>query len=334
MDARFARMKVAACFLVILLHISSQQALHFGAGWWAANILDSVSRVSVPIFLMISGALLLNKNEPISSFLTKRFSRVFPPLVFWSCFYLAWLTYNGVVNQNWISAILAGPTMYHLWYLYAIIGLYALVPLLRRFYQNSTFAEKLWVLSLWFIVGSLWPTLTVVNNPSSCVPISAPITAAVYHLTSFGGYAGFLILGAVIRDLKSDLKIGVSLFLGGSIVTAIMMFWHSGAVGQPCETFYNYSSPFVIIASAGFFMIFMSAKISLPSKLITIVADCTLGIYCLHVTIIGGIFPRFNIIAIGEHVWITAPLVSLAAFVASLFFIYLFRLTKLGRLFT
>ncbi|KMN20314.1 acyltransferase [Pseudomonas weihenstephanensis] len=331
MDARIAKLKLIACFLVILLHVSADQAMKFGAGWWASNIYDSLSRVCVPIFLMISGALLLKKSEPLGRFIKKRFIRIFPPLLFWSAFYTWWLYYNGVDVSGWALRILTEPAMYHLWYLYAIVGLYALVPILRRFYNGSTMPEKLWALSLWIIVGSIWPAVSILTSPQSCAAITPTKTAAFYHLSTFGGYAGFLLLGAFLSDMKLNRRVGAIMFAAGSLATMILMHWHSVQVGRPCETFYNYLSPLVVFSAAGFFSYFMSADQQLPSKLLARAADCTLGIYCLHIVLIGGIFPRFGLIAIGESVWFMTPITSVLAFFVSMAIIYIVRLTAPGR---
>jgi len=335
MDARIAKLKIIACFLVILLHVSAEQAMKFGAGWWASNIYDSLARVCVPIFLMISGALLLKKSEPLGSFISKRFIRIFPPLLFWSAFYVWWLYFNGVDVSGWALRLLTEPAMYHLWYLYAIIGVYALVPILRRFYNGSTMSEKLWALSLWIIVGSVWPAVSLLaSSPQSCIAIAPTGTASFYHLSTFGGYAGFLLLGAFLSDMKINRKLGAIMFGAGSLATMILMHWHSVRVGRPCETFYNYLSPLVIFSAVGFFSYFMSVVPQTPSKLLARAADCTLGIYCLHIVLIGGIFPMFGLSALGANVWFMTPIVSVLAFCVSMVIIYIARLTAPGRFVT
>src|SRR5437870_1550367 len=158
MDRRICVLRVVACFFVILLHVSAENFHAMDEKWWSANFFDSLSRASVPLFLMIGGANLLPKKETLAVFFRKRFVRIIPPLVFWSAFYLWWLQYNGVPVGNWAGAILSGPTMFHLWYFYALIGLYAIVPVLRKFYQHSTRGELTWFIALWFLVASLYPT--------------------------------------------------------------------------------------------------------------------------------------------------------------------------------
>ena len=57
-------LRVIACLFVILIHSSAQYVIeNVGSlNFWTGNIIDGLSRVAVPIFVMISGALLLDKN--------------------------------------------------------------------------------------------------------------------------------------------------------------------------------------------------------------------------------------------------------------------------------
>ena len=78
--------KVIATFSVIILHSSSGVVNQFlsidRAIWNIANIYDSMTRMSVPLFFMLSGALLLNqRDEPLRLFFLKRFSKVVIPLI-------------------------------------------------------------------------------------------------------------------------------------------------------------------------------------------------------------------------------------------------------------
>jgi len=117
----FAR--VVACLMVIVVHVAATNFYTFSDKWWATNFWDSLTRGCVPLFLMISGALLLNKDESLGVFIRKRFSKIIPPLLFWSLAYLALNNYRHVEPLT-IMQIFLGPAMYHLWYLYAILGLY------------------------------------------------------------------------------------------------------------------------------------------------------------------------------------------------------------------
>lgn len=58
-------LRVLACIAVIMIHASGDYVLdNFGSSnFMIGNVLDSLSRIGVPIFVMISGSLLLDENH-------------------------------------------------------------------------------------------------------------------------------------------------------------------------------------------------------------------------------------------------------------------------------
>ncbi|OUL88677.1 acyltransferase [Paraburkholderia hospita] len=328
MDKRVDALRVTACFMVLLLHISGASIHAFGPAWWGANFWDSLSRSCVPLFFMISGAMLLPKSESLFDFFKKRTIRIVLPLIFWSCVYLGWLKYNGVHTGNWVVAILTGPTMFHLWYFYAIIGLYAFMPVLRRFYQNSTAAERTWVLVVWFVASSLYPLFQSLLFDAQCGYLRQGLLAEVYHFYYFGGYVGYLLLGAMLAERKGSVKGGLSLFALASVGTMAATYIYSKRLGVPCEFFYVYLRPLVIAAGIGLFMAFMGMQKGNSSKALRVTSDATLGIYCLHPLVIDPIFMGHGWIHLTGRPWIDPLLAAIGVFIVAFVVISLARLVK------
>jgi surface polysaccharide O-acyltransferase-like enzyme len=343
MDRRIDWLKVIACFMVVLLHISGADFHNFGQKWLSANFWDSLTRVCVPIFFMVSGATLLNKTEALSTFYRKRLGRVAIPLLFWSVFYLWWLDYNGVHTGNWLLAILQGPTMYHLWYFYALFGLYLFVPVMRRFYQASTQSEKMFFLAVWFLTASLKPTLqslyldysaSAAGYSGACIYLPPINQLDIYNLQYFGGYVGYMLLGSMLYECgnKGTLRQGIALFLLGSTATFIATYVVSKAFGKPCEFFYVYGAPFVLLAATGLFIALVRMRIGPSSRGLRIASDCTLGIYGLHPFIIDPVFLNHGLIRLTGSSWIDPLLAALGVFGVSFVIVYLGKrvLTAVG----
>ncbi|HWW08548.1 acyltransferase [Collimonas sp.] len=328
MDRRISLLRVVACFMVILLHVSAENFHTFGNKWWAANFFDSLARACVPIFFMISGATLLSKSESLGDFFRKRFVKTLPPLIFWSVFYLWWLEHNGVQTGNWIVAILSGPTMFHLWYFYAIIGLYAITPILRKFYQNSTRAEQASFIGLWLLVASVYPLGQSLYQNMQCVDMWLSTLPQTYHLFYLSGYAGYLLLGAFIVEGRSSVKVGLALFSAGTAGTIAGTYFLSTHLGAPCEYLYTYLSPFVVLAACGLFMAIMALPNAVPSKPLAALADCSLGIYCVHVIVIDPIFKSHGISATVGNPWITSMTTTVGVFLVSFVVIFIARKIK------
>src|SRR3546814_5311212 len=63
--------RIGACFMVVVLHVAAMNFGVFDHQWWASNFYDSLTRSCVPVFLMISGVLLLGKQETLAVFFRK-----------------------------------------------------------------------------------------------------------------------------------------------------------------------------------------------------------------------------------------------------------------------
>jgi len=327
MDNRISSLKLVACFMVVMLHVSGETFSNFNDIWWlAGNVYDSLVRSCVPIFIMIAGATLLPKQEGLSNFFKKRVIRIIPPLLLWSVFYLWWLSYNGMNTSNWLVAILSGPTMYHLWYFYALVGLYLTIPILRRFHQSSTRSEYLWFLGTWLMVSSIIPTIQNLFFNLHCEGSISVEQLSPYHLSYLSGYIGYLMLGAFAAKENPGWKVGISIYLFASLFTSIGTYLLSMHFGKACQFFFVYLSPSVVVAAYGLFVAFMNLRAGAPSKIISTLADCTLGAYGLHAFIIDPVskISGFNV-SMGNP-WLTIPLTSVGVFLSSLFLIYIVRL--------
>ena len=147
-----------ALFLVVLDHASSWGNFYQASNLRLYYFIQSIAKAGVPLFLMISGYLLLEpKKETIRMFLTKRAKRILLPFVVWSYLYI-WFQQIAPL-QDWQRAfsadasirsinILISPAYGHLWYIYLLIGLYLAVPFLRKINQNMTDNETVYILTI------------------------------------------------------------------------------------------------------------------------------------------------------------------------------------------
>lgn len=192
-------LRVIACFMVVVMHspMATDAAQNNGM------FLSSLSYFTAPcigLLFMISGALLLPVPDRYDtmSFLKKRLSRVLGPTLFWSIFYL--LLNVDVIGEDMVKSILSIPFSAQghgiLWFMYTLIGLYLLAPILGCWLRNVTQRELLFYLSLWGI--------------SLCYPLLAPIlkteestTGILYY---FSGYAGYFLLGYYLKHYGSSIK--------------------------------------------------------------------------------------------------------------------------------
>jgi surface polysaccharide O-acyltransferase-like enzyme len=159
-------LRVLATFGVIFLHTTADILYQYGSiaeiDWWIGNIYDSSVRFCVPVFLMISGALILSKTyENLKEYLIKRVLRVLLPFLFWSAIYIAidifgklfkgeQMTFSEILSLTFLK--LKNGASFHLWYIYLIIGLYLFFPILNKWLLNSNKTEITYFLAIWSII--------------------------------------------------------------------------------------------------------------------------------------------------------------------------------------
>ena len=129
-------LKAVAAFAVVMTHIASigwQAMSPADEGWLTTSIYEIVTRFAVPIFFMASGAVLLNPRKTLPA---RRIYAVYIPKTVILAFLVSFLyctlekCYGGW--QGWravIRAAVDGP--YFIWYLWVLVGLYVLTPVLR-----------------------------------------------------------------------------------------------------------------------------------------------------------------------------------------------------------
>jgi surface polysaccharide O-acyltransferase-like enzyme len=145
-------LRVTSILAVVLLHVSSVYVLNHAVEseeWIAGNFIDAALRWCVPVFVMISGAFLLDssKNESIFEFYRKRLNKIIIPLVFWSSFYAAWRLFRGYISTGSVEIVgvftdaINGEAFYHLWFLFMILGMYAFTPFFRVIVKGVSASE-------------------------------------------------------------------------------------------------------------------------------------------------------------------------------------------------
>lgn len=304
--------KFIASIMVIVVHVSAVNFTHLDSSAWdVSNWYNSFSRVCVPLFFMISGALLIRDNTSLKHFFTKRYVRVLIPLFAWSMIYFLYPYLYGVEQKRSMTSMLSSPISVHLWYLYALVGLYLLVPLLSKLYLSSNNHEKILFILIWFVTSSLLPTLNYTTSIS--------VNINLYGLNLIPGYIGFFFLGRYLYDLnvnKSFIFVSFIVYIITSGLTSFLTKEYSLTAGKPITTFYSYLSPIVVISSASIFISLNNIRISsrLLGRVLGYFSSCALGVYCLQSLMINEFFYKTRINGSVEPVWLNIPLTSLSVF--------------------
>lgn len=143
---------------VVMIHTSAPFIMSYDnttMEFIIGNIFDSVSRVGVPLFIMISGALMLKEEREF--YCRRSVFRLIQLFLIWSLVYaMMYHVITPILNGENINIVeLFGAIIhghYHLWYMFAIIGLYLLTPILRSFVnlKNRNIIKYFIILSIIF----------------------------------------------------------------------------------------------------------------------------------------------------------------------------------------
>lgn len=313
----------------------------WGAAW------GSFLRPCVPLFVMITGALLLPVKGDTAVFYKKRISRVFWPFLIWSVIYnlFPWITgllgldpqvildffpYSGEeatqqsfnVSMGYIAQMPLNFSLLdvHMWYIYLLIGLYLYMPIFSAWVEKATDKAKLWFLAVWGIT-TLLPYYYQFVNPYIWGGCSWNSFNMLY---SFAGFNGYLLLGHYLRNhdwpLSKILMAGVPMFLVGFAVT-FFGFRYITALpeysDEMLELFFTYCSLNVVMMTIPFFLLAKKARVRSEAvkRMLSNLTLCGFGIYMVHYFFTG---PAVLVMrAIGIPVGLQIPTAAVAAFAIS-----------------
>ncbi|MBE6157534.1 MAG: hypothetical protein E7160_01950 [Firmicutes bacterium] len=316
----FDILRVIAMIMVVTIHVSNVYSRSFGiisnSSFIISLVFNTFSRISVPIFLMISGALLLDREFNREKYF-KRIRKFIILIIVWDIIYLIWeYLYLGTTYTNLYKLIFT-PYRAHLWFLYTILILYIIQPILRLVLLKSSTKVKTILLSLWI----LFSTGSMLN----------PTLAQYFTIFS---YMGFFVVGKYLYDYvkSNDLRkyniilIIISLIL--FIMSIILNYQTSIRTNMFYNLFFAYRTPFIFIPSISIFtLIVNNYKKDSINKLVMLLSDLSLGVYLIHgifldITVELFIYPNFNSL-------IAIPLFTLIISICSIISIYIIKKIKL-----
>ena len=302
-------LRVFACFLVMIVHASEnyypgpestdmagpQAILANQTDRLCVSLFDGFSRISVPLFMMVSAFLLAPKKKEQSAreFYRRRFGKIFPPFLVFTVLYatlpLLWGQIDVATSLRDLSRIpLNFPTLGgHLWFIFPLFGLYLFIPVISPWLEQATAREERFFLLL-FLISSCMPYLNRWFGE-----LWGQCFWNEFHIIwYFSGFLGYLVLAHYIKEHLSwdrgrRLAVGTALLLAGSAVT-IYSYYIQAVPGVLLETpvlevGWRFCSINVVCATAGAFLLFTCIKAERAPRLIESLSRLSYGIYLMHI---------------------------------------------------
>lgn len=305
--------RVFACFLVMVVHASEN---FYGAGGssdmagpqsFLANetdrlwvsVYDGFSRMSVPLFMIVSAFLLVPMKSGLTSwqFYRQRFLRILPPffifLLLYSTLPLLWGQIDADTSLKDLSRIFLNfpTTAGHFWFMYPLISLYLFIPVISPWLEKATAKEERFFIALFLL--------------STCMPFLNRCFGEVwgqcfwneYHLLwYFSGYLGYLVLAHYIRvhltwDRSKRLVIGIASMAVGAVLT-IYSFYVQAIPGEilvtpEIEIGWAFCTINCVLLTVGTFLAFSCIGNAKSPRLLTELSKLSYGMYLMHIFWLG-----------------------------------------------
>ena len=300
-------MRVLAAFAVVCLHVNPLGRLGEEASLscrLAANAMGCLFSFGVPLFFMISGALLLDPARPFSvrDLFSRRLSRLLTSFLFWSALYaLAHCLLYGKGKWTFLNQLIRGH--YHMWFVFAIVALYLALPLLRPVAADRQATDYL--LCAGFFLSFLFPRALMLplSFPVPHRDVLESLQSTLFQLNPYRGLFSvyYFFLGWRLRRDPPEGKMAALLCLSGILGLALALVLSGreiAAAGVSAGGYTENNSLCVLAMTAAVFSFFQSCfRDAAPreeiARRISALAGASYGVYLVHPFLLERFLPAF-----------------------------------------
>lgn len=325
-------LRMLATIAVIATHLcgTAAKTLDVSTSLWAMiNSVRAAVTWDVPAFVMISGCLFLRPEKEITihDIYGKYIKHIAVCFIFWSAVFQLYYYLFAKNGLNWkgiISELLIGP--YPFWYLYMLVGLYMIVPFLRKFTNNKQLLQ-------YFIV--LFIAFSFITNYATAIPvignyIDTILSKAFFHFVL--GFTGYYILGYYISQYEVSFKWESVIYALGAIgilVSCVGTTVQLRMQGEYNEWFSKYLMPNVIFESMAIFTLFTKriSKMQFSAKTVKLFSNMTqlgFGVYLIHALVIE-VFNHLGITVLSFNSLFAIPILTVSVYLICIVIIYIIQ---------
>lgn len=256
-------LKCLGCICVIIIHTASQSMSELSIpsfNWVSAVFWGCLCRPAVPIFLMVSGALLFDPKRKMTIWRIYEhyFLRILLCLLVWAfayqLYFIAgyWILYRQF-DPTWfldaIKSVLTFDHHLHLYYLQILLIFYIFLPVMRVFAANAERSVMRYVLIAWFVLGIIFPVLYTFQPFSGLTGIPAQYPLSMTY-SAFGyGLMGWYMKTADIK--RRDFKRWLLVFIAGFVIVFGVTVAVSMTQGRLYQDFLDGFTPGVALMAIG-----------------------------------------------------------------------------------
>lgn len=310
-------LRTISCILVLVIHVANYYCRGFGqvtdGEFIFATILNAFARFSVPCFFMVSGALLLGRDEDLTHH-GARIKKFFIILIFWNLvYYFHNIFYMGTEVHLW--KLIFEPMEAHLWYLYAMIPIYLVLPFFQIMFRgmNVKLDRAFTALALAMVFIMYLASYTR-EELYFDIPLIGDRSYAVYFV------AGYMVQ-KYSKRIHRPQRLLLAVFVGGNVINIIGTILMSYQMGDFFERFLEYGNPILFGSSVALFAVILrmqNGSVQLHEKtkrFMDLFGPCTLGIYLIHILFLDNYKKYVEVTDLSA--WIAIPCVVLVLLILS-----------------
>lgn len=276
-DYRLDLLRVISMIMVVIIHIANYYCRAFNdidkISYLGALIFNTISRISVPFFFMISGATLLNKKYDKRKNKDRIIKKIITLFVI-TIIYFIWDKYYMNKDINFLS-LLSKPERKLLWFMYAIIGIYISLPFVKCMVDEMGKEEDKLFVILWLIFNGIFKGLNIGNT------YLIPIISGTYYL-------GYFIIGYMItkhydyiKKKKNNNLLLITAIIS-FIIVVISTYFLSLNINKHFTYLLTYSNIIIMVASlSSYIYLYFNIK-DKENKIISNLSNLSFGIYLFH----------------------------------------------------
>ena len=290
----FDLLRIFACFMVILNHTNSEIFLNFfpSLSGRVSLIIFILCKTGVPIFFMLSGALLLGREESYRIVYGKRCVRIVVALLLFTFLYYLLLYRQSNNPIEMIKGIISSPILVAFWYLYTYLGLLIMLPFLRKMIQSFKQNDFCFLLGVLFLINVVYPFLTTLQL---CPPLSGYFTTPLFTGPVFYFLLGYFLKFYVLPWADRNRKViclccvvGILGFVAIFYGITAREYYDTGSFALALDNVYNLP---IVAESVSIFILacIMFDKSLFPDflkKELVYISSATFGVYLLHMVVI------------------------------------------------
>lgn len=284
-------LNVLAIVAVIALHHNGLvHSFSDTSAWYTSLVAECMFYFAVPVFVMISGAMLMDyrKKYDTKTFFRKRLMKVAIPAIFWMFFMLIWKTFviKTMKVDDWSSVGIMNimfqskeESVYY--FLFLIMGLYLTMPLLSRLVKEDSRRTLWYCVAAYFVLNAFLPNILLMIGVKYNTDLGL----------MFGQWVFYAILGYLLSTCEISKKRRMILYCMGLLAIVYRYCFAaflSVSDGSLNKLTWGYGQFHTILLSSAVFVFVKNLRFTCLNKnkklssVISLLAQCSFGVYLVH----------------------------------------------------